>query len=182
MQFVVPFEARSSQEHPRQSSSVRGLVVGRFQPLHKGHVALIKQAQEQCVELAIVIGSTQAKVTARNPFTAAERRQMLQALFPAVPVFEVPDLNDPPHWAAHCIATTGPVDRVYGNDDATLDLFEIDGVAVVRPGLVQREDYEASHIRALMAEDDPAWRKLVPPPIADLLVSWNAPRRLRELL
>jgi len=160
---------------------VRGLVVGRFQPLHKGHVALIQHAREQCVDLAVAIGSSQAKPSLRNPFTAAERRQMLHAAFPGLAAFDVPDLNDAPRWAAHCLAITGPVDRVYGNDDATLDLFEMDGVPVVRPGLVERERYEATAIRALMAEDDPAWRKLVPPPVAALLEAWDAPRRLRLL-
>jgi nicotinamide mononucleotide adenylyltransferase len=141
----------------------------------------VKKAQEDCVQVAIAIGSTQAKPSARNPFTAAERRQMLHAVFPGVATFEVPDLHDPPRWAAHCLAITGPVDRVYGNDDATLDLFEMDNVAVVRPGLVQRQEYEASRIRALLVEDDAAWRSLVPTQVADLLVRWDAPKRLRLL-
>ncbi|HUR62238.1 MAG TPA: adenylyltransferase/cytidyltransferase family protein [Candidatus Thermoplasmatota archaeon] len=160
---------------------MRALVVGRFQPLHKGHAALIKQAQEECGEVAIAIGSTQAKPSLRNPFTAAERRDMVAAVFPQVPVFDVPDLHDPPRWASHCLGITGKVDKVYGNDDATLDLFEMEGLAVVRPGLVHREEYEASAIRALMAEGDRAWMKAVPQPVADLLLKWDAPRRLLQL-
>jgi len=156
-------------------------VVGRFQPLHSGHVALIRQAREQCVDLAIAIGSSTAKPSLRNPFTTTERRQMLQCVFPGVPVFEVPDLNDAPRWVPHCLAITGPVDRVYGNDDATLDLFEIAGIPVVRPGLVERESFEGKTIRALLAEDDPAWLKLVPPKVGVLLMQWDAPKRLRQL-
>ncbi|HUR63007.1 MAG TPA: adenylyltransferase/cytidyltransferase family protein [Candidatus Thermoplasmatota archaeon] len=160
---------------------MRGLVVGRFQPLHKGHAALIKAAQERCGAIAIALGSTQAKLTLRNPFSAAERRQMLAAVYPSVPVFDVPDLNDPARWAAHALAITGRVDRVFGNDDATLDLFEMEGLAVERPGLVEREQYEASAIRALMAEGDPAWRKAVPPAVAELLTKWDAPKRMMLL-
>jgi nicotinamide-nucleotide adenylyltransferase len=156
-------------------------VVGRFQPLHKGHAALVKAAQERCGAVAVALGSTQAKQSLRNPFTAQERRQMLAAAFPQVPVFDVPDINDPVRWVAHCLAITGPVDRVFGNDDATLDLFEVAGIAVERPGLVERGQYEASAIRALMAEGDPAWRKAVPPPVVDLLVKWDAPKRMMLL-
>jgi nicotinamide-nucleotide adenylyltransferase len=156
-------------------------VVGRFQPLHKGHAALIKAAQERCGEVVVAIGSTQAKPSLRNPFTAAERRQMLAAVFPGVPVFDVPDLHDPARWAAHALAITGKVDRVFGNDDATLDLFEMDGVPVERPGLVEREEFEASAIRALIAEGDRGWMKAVPPQVADLLVKWDAPKRMMLL-
>jgi nicotinamide-nucleotide adenylyltransferase len=156
-------------------------VVGRFQPLHKGHAALIKAAQERCGEVAVAIGSAQAKPSLRNPFTAQERRQMLAAAFPSVAAFDVPDIHDPVRWVAHALAITGPVDRVFGNDDATLDLFELAGVPVERPGLVDREAYEASAIRALMAAGDPAWRKAVPAPVAELLARWDAPRRLMLL-
>jgi nicotinamide-nucleotide adenylyltransferase len=156
-------------------------VVGRFQPLHKGHVALIKAAQERCGSVVVAIGSTQAKPSLRNPFTAAERRQMLAAVFPTLPVVEVPDLHDAARWAAHCLAITGKVDRVFGNDDATLDLFEMEGLAVERPGLVERGQYEASAIRVLLAEGDRAWLKAVPPPVADLLLKWDAPKRMMLL-
>jgi nicotinamide-nucleotide adenylyltransferase len=160
---------------------VRGLVVGRFQPLHKGHAALIRHAQERCGEVAVAIGSSQAKPSLRNPFTAAERRQMLAAAFPGVAAFEVPDIQDASRWVAHCLAITGPVARVFGNDDATLDLFEMEGHPVERPGLVEREQYEATAIRALIAEGDRAWLKAVPPPVAELLLKWDAPKRLLML-
>jgi nicotinamide-nucleotide adenylyltransferase len=156
-------------------------VVGRFQPLHKGHAALIKAAQERCGEVVVAIGSSQAKPSLRNPFTAQERRAMLAAVFPGIPAFEVPDIHDATRWVAHCLAITGPVDRVFGNDDATLDLFEIEGLPVERPGLVEREQYEASAIRALIAEGDRAWLKAVPPPVAELLTKWDAPKRMMLL-
>ncbi|MCA1818978.1 MAG: adenylyltransferase/cytidyltransferase family protein [Halobacteriales archaeon] len=160
---------------------MRGLVVGRFQPLHNGHVALIRHAQERCGEVAVALGSTQAKPSLRNPFSVAERHAMLAATFPSAPVFDVPDLHDAGRWVEHALAITGPVDRVFGNDGHTLDLFEMAHVPVERPGLVERTANEATAIRALLAEDDPAWRKAVPPPVARLLLEWDAPRRLRLL-
>lgn len=160
---------------------MRGLVVGRFQPLHNGHVQLVKLAQEQCGNVVIAVGSTNAKPSARNPFTFEERREMLQAVFPAVPVFDVPDIHDREAWVAHLLRITGPIDKMYGNDENSLSLFEAAHIPVVRPGLVERETWEATAIRALMAEDDPSWRKLVPKQVAQLLDTWDAPRRLRTM-
>jgi nicotinamide-nucleotide adenylyltransferase len=157
---------------------VRALVVGRFQPLHKGHQALLQQAVEECVGVAVAIGSTRARPSLRNPFSFEERKAMLAAVFPQLPVFDVPDVHDATRWVEHTLAITGSVDRVYGNDDATLDLFEQAHIPVVRPGLVEREAYQATAIRALMAEGDPAWRKAVPPPVAELLMKWDAPKRM----
>jgi len=160
---------------------MRALVVGRFQPLHNGHVQLVKLAREQCGDVAIVVGSTNAKPGPRNPFTFEERKAMLQAVFPGVAIYNVPDIHDREAWVAHVRAITGPFDRVYGNDDNSQSLFEAAHADVARPGLVERDKWEGTAIRALMAEDDPAWRKLVPKEVVALLEKWDAPRRLRMM-
>lgn len=166
---------------------MRALVVGRFQPVHKGHVALLQRALEACQEVVVGIGSSTARPSLRNPFTAAERRQMITACFPGavasgtLRILDIPDLHDPPRWVAHVLALTGPVDRVLGNDDDTLALFEVANLPVERPGLLERERYEASLIRAQLAEDDLAWRKAVPPAVLALLQQWDAGKRLRGL-
>jgi nicotinamide-nucleotide adenylyltransferase len=166
---------------------VRALVVGRFQPLHNGHKALIRQALEHTGHAVVAIGSSTARTGLRNPFTAAERRKMVEAVFPAevaagtVTIVEVPDLHDPLRYAAHALAIAGPVDVVFGNDEETLGLFERDGLRVERPGLVERGRLEAKAIRAQLAADDPLWKKAVPPQVAALLVQWDAGRRLRGL-
>jgi nicotinamide-nucleotide adenylyltransferase len=162
-------------------AGVRALVVGRFQPFHKGHQALIQRALERSVNVAVAVGSTNAKSGPRNPFTFEERRAMVQAVFPGIEVVPVPDIHDATRWVDHCLSITGPVDLVYGNDEATLALFEQARVPVERPGLVERGRYEATRIRQLMVEDDPEWRKLVPPAVAALLQEWKAPQRLLRM-
>ena len=166
---------------------MRALVVGRFQPLHKGHIALIQRAMEDCQHVVIGIGSAAAKPSLRNPFSAAERRQMLAASFPQevaagrLTIVEVPDINNPPRWVEHVLGITGKVDRVFGNDDDTLALFDMANLPIASPGLVDRDRFEANTIRVQLAEDDPAWRKSVPAPVAALLDQWGAGRRLRSL-
>ncbi|MGB0652742.1 MAG: adenylyltransferase/cytidyltransferase family protein [Thermoplasmatota archaeon] len=160
---------------------MQGLVVGRFQPLHNGHAALLKAAAEDCVHVTVALGSSNAKQAVRNPFTVDERTAMLAAVAPDARVVPVPDLHDPPRWADHVLDLVGPVDRVFGNDDRTLDLFEDLGIAVRRTGLVERERYEASTIRMQMAEGDPAWRRAVPASVVALLDGWDVEKRLRLL-
>ena len=160
---------------------MRGLVVGRFQPLHGGHVQLIRLALNECSSVVVAVGSSTEPQSLRNPFTFEERRAMLQAAFPGISVVGVPDVNNDATWAAHCLTLTGPVGRAYGNDEHSLGLLEKAGVRSVRPGLVRRGDWEGTRIRELMRSGDAAWMRRVPPAVAVLLESWNAAQRLRGL-
>jgi bifunctional NMN adenylyltransferase/nudix hydrolase len=54
-----------------------GVVIGRFQPLHNGHLSLIREALSGSDRVAIVLGSHNAARNLRNPFTTRERREMI---------------------------------------------------------------------------------------------------------
>ena len=56
--------------------------IGRFQPFHNGHRAVVESALEQAKEVIIVIGSSFASRNIRNPFTFEERRKMIRSIFP----------------------------------------------------------------------------------------------------
>lgn len=51
--------------------------IGRFQPVHYGHLDTIKQAFEHARYIVIFLGSAQESRTKKNPFTANERQQMI---------------------------------------------------------------------------------------------------------
>lgn len=85
-----------------------GLLIGRFQPFHLGHLSAVKQALEKVDFLHIGIGSSQISRTAENPFTAKERAEMIKdsLLEAGVPhdrfdITPIPDINDNPAWPAH---------------------------------------------------------------------------------
>lgn len=161
---------------------MRGLVIGRFQPLHKGHEAVIRLAIEDCVHVVVGIGSSNAQQSVQNPFSFEERKRMIESVFgTTVEVVAVPDIHDPPNWVDHVLRTLGNVDRVYGNDERTLNLFEDAGLPVRRTGLRDRQSFEGRTIRIQVAEGDRAWRKAVPAPVVNLLDEWQADRRLRGL-
>lgn len=53
-----------------------GVFLARMQPLHNGHLALIKSMARECQESLILIGSAD-KVNSRNPIPASFRRELL---------------------------------------------------------------------------------------------------------
>lgn len=54
--------------------------VGRFQPIHNGHLQVIKQAlTEEAKELILVIGSAKSARNIKNPFTYDERVAMIRS-------------------------------------------------------------------------------------------------------
>ena len=70
--------------------------VGRFQPFHNGHKAVIDAALEQAKEVVVVVGSSFAARNIRNPFTFEERKAMIKAVFPSDCVLVVP-VSDYPY-------------------------------------------------------------------------------------
>ena len=70
--------------------------IGRFQPFHNGHKAVIEAALEQANEVVVVVGSSFAARNIRNPFTFEERKAMIQAVFPSIRVKVVP-VSDYPY-------------------------------------------------------------------------------------
>lgn len=56
--------------------------IGRFSPLHNGHVAVINKALEVADKLIIILGSANTPRNYRNPFTVDERCEMISRAFP----------------------------------------------------------------------------------------------------
>ena len=52
--------------------------VGRFQPFHNGHYAVVRRALEISERLILLIGSSNRSRSMRNPFTYAERSEMIR--------------------------------------------------------------------------------------------------------
>lgn len=75
---------------PKQAKRDALVFVGRFQPFHKGHKAVIDAALEQAKEVVVVVGSSFAARNIRNPFTFEERKAMIEACFDTSRVKVVP--------------------------------------------------------------------------------------------
>lgn len=61
-----------------QPQSDVAVLVGRFQPLHQAHAALLRRALELARHCVVVIGSAHQARTPGNPFTWTERTEMIR--------------------------------------------------------------------------------------------------------
>jgi bifunctional NMN adenylyltransferase/nudix hydrolase len=59
--------------------------IGRFQPVHNAHLEIIRRAMNEAKQLIIIIGSAKQPRTYKNPWSALERRFMLQNAIDQLP-------------------------------------------------------------------------------------------------
>lgn len=59
------------------------IFIGRFQPFHRGHKAVIDEALKRTNDVIILIGSANLPRSLRNPFTVAERTAMIKGAYSA---------------------------------------------------------------------------------------------------
>ncbi|MDR3419618.1 MAG: bifunctional nicotinamide-nucleotide adenylyltransferase/Nudix hydroxylase [Nevskia sp.] len=52
--------------------------IGRFQPFHNGHLAVVRGGLEQAEHLLVLAGSADRPRSIRDPFTAAERAELIR--------------------------------------------------------------------------------------------------------
>jgi len=166
---------------------VRGLLVGRFQPFHNGHLGLVRSIRSGRPEAGLVIGigSAEQSYTWENPFTAGERFEMIssaleEAGLDRIAIIPVPDIQRHALWVRHLEALLPSFDRVYTNNPLTRVLFERSGYAVESPPLIDRRRFEGASIRARLAAGRSV-RDRVPPAIDRYLSAIGAPARLRIL-
>jgi nicotinamide-nucleotide adenylyltransferase len=160
---------------------MRGLYIGRFQPYHLGHQAVIRKIAEEVSEIIIVVGSAQASHTPENPFTAGERLSMiygaLEDLRDRCYVIPLQDVDRNAVWVSHVLSMTPAFDLVYSNNPLVVELFTEAGIEVRKPPMYIRDVYSGTVIRKLMV-DGSDWERLVPGPVASVIAEIRGAERL----
>jgi len=64
---------------PKPLNTNIGLFIGRFQPLHHGHLYILNKILKSNKKIKIGIGSSQASNTFNDPFTKTERQEFIKA-------------------------------------------------------------------------------------------------------
>ena len=171
-----------------QVKTRRGLFLGRFQPYHNGHHAVIKQIlqSQEIDELIIAIGSAQESHTLKDPFTAGERILMitkaLHELKPSITTYVLPieDIARNSLYVAHIRSLTPPFEIVYSNNPLVQQLFEERGIVVRALPYVERAQWDGTKIRELMLQGD-QWKEHVPAAVAQVIEEINGVARLRRI-
>lgn len=145
-----------------------GLVMGRFQTFHKGHLHLVTEALKHADELKMVIGSANAK-DGKNPISLLGRRKIIRDVLreaglssKIVKIVGVPDIPSDEDWLKEVRKRTGHFDVWVGNNDWVKGIFEEAGIPVVEIDFHNRTQYEGTNIRRLI-ETGGEWEHLVPP-------------------
>ncbi len=163
---------------------MRGLYIGRFQPYHLGHQAVLRKIAQEVDEIVVGIGSAQESHTQENPFTAGERVTMiygaLKDLEATCYVIPLEDVARNAVWVSHVIAMTPSFEVVYSNNPLVVRLFAEAGVAVQRPPMYKREIYSGTRIREMMLSGTD-WEGLVPEPVATVIKEIDGVDRLRNV-
>ena len=162
----------------------RGLYVGRFQPFHNGHKAVIDLLCNEVDELIIGIGSAQMSHDIRHPFTAGERVLMIQRVLAdaKIPVYIIPleDIKRNALWVAHVVSMVPPFDVVYTSNPLVIRLFTEAGFRVESPPMYQRQELSGTAIRQKMLEGDD-WKQYVPEAAALVIESVGGVERIRDI-
>ncbi len=165
---------------------MRGLYIGRFQPYHLGHQAVLEKIARETDEIIVVIGSAQESHTLENPFTAGERMEMIRAallqgdLRNRCCVVPLMDINRNAVWVSHLRSMVPRFDVVFSNNPLVVRLFSEADVEVRNPPMYRRDIYSGTAIRRLMREGGD-WHSLVPEPVASLIARMGGVERLVQV-
>lgn len=147
---------------------------------------VIKGMTKVCGKIVVAIGSPEAPKNAENPFSAAERREMIQRALQGeniipnfdLSIIEVPDVGDDEAWAKKCLELSETVHQVWTGNEWTKTCFEKVGVEV--KDIKEVPGISATEIRRRMKEGGD-WKALVPPEVASYLGELNASERIRKI-
>lgn len=163
---------------------MRGLMMGRFQPFHLGHLELAKQILSECDELIIAITSSQFNYLEKDPFTAGERIEMIHNSIKESGIdlsrcfiVAIENQFNIATWPSYLKASLPQFDKVYSGNDYVKMLLGDFGIETVSPTFLDRTQYNATRIRSMIVSGDD-WEHLVPKSVFSIINTINGKNRL----
>jgi len=163
---------------------MRGLMMGRFQPFHLGHLDLARQILKECDEVIIVITSSQFNYLDKDPFTAGERTEMIHNSLKESDVdltrciiLAIENQFNIATWSSYLKSMLPHFDKVYSGNEYVKMLLADSKIEVVKPVFLEREQYNATKIRSMIISDGP-WETLVPSAVSGFIKKINGKNRL----
>ena len=164
---------------------MNGLLIGRFQPFHLGHLDALQFALSKVEQLWIGIGSSSKPPGHKNPFNAEERMEMIltsidDTISKKIKIFFIPDLEDHKKWIDKIDSIVPKFDVVFTNDEMTQTLYSNRGTKVISVPFTKREILSGTNIREKILADQ-NWHELVPEGTKRVLQKIGANQRLKIL-
>jgi nicotinamide-nucleotide adenylyltransferase len=162
----------------------RGFFIGRFQPFHNGHFAMVERIAEDVDELVLGIGSAGDSHSTNDPFTAGERIMMITKALTDLDLvtYAVPieDLDRNSVWVSHVQSMSPTFDVAYSNNPLVVRLFKEAGVTVRQSPMFNRAVFEGTEVRARMIEGTD-WEELVPDAVAEVIEEIDGIERIQHV-
>ena len=163
---------------------MRGLMMGRFQPFHLGHLDLTRQILNECDEVIILVTSSQFNYLEKDPFTAGERIEMIHNSIKESDldltrciILAIENQFNIATWSAYLKSMLPRFDKVYSGNEYVKMLLADSNINVVKPIFLDREKYNATNIRSMIVSGN-NWKELVPNAVYDFIVKIDAKNRL----
>jgi nicotinamide-nucleotide adenylyltransferase len=143
------------------------LVVGRFQPFHKGHLYLINKTFEVADKIIIAVGSSNIKNN-DNPLPYETRVAMLNKVIGhekwtdrIIKIIPSPDDPSDDVWLKLLLENAGMFDIAIGNNSWTNGILKNAGYKVLEIPYYKRNLYQGIYIRKLF-KNGGNWQERVP--------------------
>ena len=166
---------------------MRGLMMGRFQPFHLGHLDLVKQILNECDEVIIALTGSQFNYIEKDPFTSGERIEMIHQTLKENNIdlakcfiVAIENQFNVAIWASYLKSSLPHFDKVYSGNDYVVMLLADSGIPVVSPKFLDRAQYNATKIRKMIANDED-WEKLVPTSVTNTIKKINGVQRIKTI-
>ena len=164
---------------------MNGLLIGRFQPFHLGHLSAIQFALSKVDKLWIGLGSSNKPIEKDNPFTATERKEMILSSIDSstkekISIYFIPDVDNHVRWIEKIDTIVPSFDIVFSNDDLTKHLYAKRSTKISSIPFSNREILSGTRIRDLIVSDQ-KWDDLVPNGTKNFLIGIGAKDRLKDL-
>ncbi|MBA4719281.1 MAG: nicotinamide-nucleotide adenylyltransferase [Nitrosopumilus sp.] len=164
---------------------MNGLLIGRFQPFHLGHLEALQFALSKVDKLWVGLGSSNKPAQKNNPFSAEERKEMIlssidNSIKERISIYFIPDLDNHIKWIEKIDTIVPKFDIVFSNDELTKHLYSKMAVQIVSIPFLKRDVLSGTKIRELITSDQ-KWDDLVPEDTKNFLVNVSAKDRLKNL-
>jgi nicotinamide-nucleotide adenylyltransferase len=164
---------------------MNGLLIGRFQPFHLGHLEALRFGLSKVDKLWIGIGSSNKPAEKNNPFNSDERKEMIlssidDSIRNRIQIFYIPDMDNHDKWIENIDRIVPEFDVVFTNDKLTQSLYYNRGKKIIEVIFKERETLSGTNIREKIVSDQD-WNDLVPKGTKTLLEKIDAKNRLKFL-
>ncbi|MGC9107575.1 MAG: nicotinamide-nucleotide adenylyltransferase [Infirmifilum sp.] len=162
----------------------RVLFPGRFQPVHNGHVQVVKWLLSISKEVIILVTAGQYNYTVENPFTAGERLEMLRLalweFWDRLFVLSLDNIPDNSLWLSYVSRRVPRFEAVCTGNAFVKMLAEASGYKVLEAPQYNREELQGRRIREAMAKGD-RWENTVPTRVAEYIKSIRGVERVKAI-